>query len=86
MEADDLLKVVAAAILAVVLTAGLAIVWDLLAPRVQGPGDLEELVGEGPVIRVRRASREHFRPGAPDRPRRWAAVEHRLQRQPGGNG
>lgn len=62
------LKVVAAALLAVVLTAGLAIVWDLVAPRVQGRLDLEEVVGEGPVIRVRRASRAHFRGPAPSDP------------------
>ena len=62
------LKVVAAALLAVVLTAGLAIVWDLVAPRVQGRVDLEEVVGEGPVIRVRRASRAHFSGPAPADP------------------
>ncbi len=56
----SVLKVVAAAMLAVILTGGLAILWDLVAPRVQGRSDLESLMDEGPVIRVRRAGRAAF--------------------------
>lgn len=54
------LKVVASAVLAMILTGGLAIVWDLLAPRIQGSDDLGGIVGDGPVIRVRRARRKDF--------------------------
>ena len=57
----SVLKVVASALLAGVLTAGIAVAWDLWAPRVQGRRDLEEVVADGPVVFVRKASRRHFR-------------------------
>ena len=64
----SVLKVVASAVLAMVLTAGLAIAWDLVAPRIQGRSDLEGLMGDGPVIRVRRAGRKNFQSRAePDK-------------------
>lgn len=58
---QNMLRVMVAALLAVILTSALIILRDLLAPRIQGSHDLDALVNEGPVIRVRRANRKHFR-------------------------